>query len=161
MKIGDRVIVDRIYFDHLVRRDEETEEAPDERQRKSLKRFMGKVGTISSIGRTGGMEAHTQYMVFFHNQEELPFAEMELELTTKPISKDIPKEKVIKDIYEPLSTEEKDLAKTLFTNLFIGNPDPDKIFRRRKEFTEDCIGAAIDFIKESKLKWYRETREQE
>jgi len=71
MKIGDRVIVDRIYFDHLVHRDEETEEAPDERQRKSLKRFMGKVGTISSIGRTGGMEAHTQYMVFFHNQEEL------------------------------------------------------------------------------------------
>lgn len=161
MKIGDRVIVDRIYFDHLVHRDEETEEAPDERQRKSLKRFMGKVGTISSIGRTGGMEAHTQYMVFFHNQEELPFAEMELELTTKPISKDIPKEKVIKDIYEPLSVEEKDLAKTLFTNLFIGNPDPDKIFRRRKEYAEDCISAAIDFIKESKLKWYRETREQE
>lgn len=161
MKIGDRVIVDRIYFDHLVHLDEETGEAPNERQKKSLKRFMGKVGTISSIDRTGGMEAHTQYMVFFHNQEELPFAEMELEVTTKSISKDIPKEKIIIDVYEPLSTEEKDLAKMLFANLFIGNPDPDKILRRHKEYTGDCISAAINFIKESKLRWYRCTREQE
>lgn len=161
MKIGDRVIVDRIYFDHLVHRDEETGEAPNERQKKSLKRFMGKVGTISSIDRTGGMEAHTQYTVYFHNQEELPFAESELEVTTKSISKDIPKEKDIVDVYEPLSTEEKDLAKTLFANLFIGNSDPDQILRKHKEYAEECIGAAIDFVKQSKLRWYRCTREQE
>lgn len=161
MKIGDRVIVDRIYFDNLVHRDEETGEAPNERQKKSLKRFMGKVGTISSIDRTGGMESHTQYTVFFYNKEEHPFAEVELLVTNDPISKDIPKEKVVKDIYEPLSDEEKELAKTLFANLFIGNSDPDKIIRRKKEYIEDCISASIDFIKDTKLSWYRGTREQE
>lgn len=159
-KEGMNVKITEIHTDHLVHTDEDSGELPNKTGIKNLKRFEGLVGVVDDVSYNNSYESYFSFSVKFSDGTIELFSEYELEDTEEDLSRSIPPEIKVVDIYLPLSEFERHQSLEIF-KAFLANNDVDKILTNKKHYIEECIDLAIRLNKQQGLNWYRGTEEVE